>query len=242
MESASLRKSRQRVAVELCAGSLLLTAIAIMLSLPLGATLAALAVVAIIAALVLRFWPAASPLRGLGHANRVTYLRGLLIALIAGSLVVPEWLRAHALLCCVLSLLALLLDGVDGAVARRTQTASPFGAAFDMELDAFFVLVMSLACWLSARAGIWVLAIGLMRYALLAAAAAWPRLRGDVPPSFFAKLVCVIQLAALLLALAPWTPTAATAPVLATALLLLACSFGRDLIWLLGRQQHAQVS
>ncbi len=242
MESASLRKSRQRVAVELGAGSLLLAAIATMLSLPLGATLAALAVAAIIALLVLRFWTPGSALRGLGPANRLTYLRGLLIAAIAGCLVVPEWLRAHALPCCVLSLLALLLDGIDGAVARHTQTASPFGAAFDMELDAFFVLVMSLACWLSARAGVWVLAIGLMRYALLAAALAWPRLRGEVPPSFFAKLVCVIQLAALLLALAPWTPAALAAPLLAIALLLLICSFGRDLIWLLGRQQHAPLA
>ena len=38
---------------------------------------------------------------------------------------------------------ALALDGVDGQVARRTGTVSALGARFDMEVDAFLVLVLS---------------------------------------------------------------------------------------------------
>ena len=38
---------------------------------------------------------------------------------------------------------ALLLDAVDGQVARRTNTVSALGARFDMETDAFLVLVLS---------------------------------------------------------------------------------------------------
>ena len=39
--------------------------------------------------------------------------------------------------------MALLLDAVDGGVARRTGTVSGFGARFDMEVDAFLILVLS---------------------------------------------------------------------------------------------------
>ena len=35
-----------------------------------------------------------------------------------------------------LAAVALVLDAVDGRVARRTGTVSPFGARFDMEVDA----------------------------------------------------------------------------------------------------------
>ena len=42
-----------------------------------------------------------------------------------------------------LSAVALALDGVDGWWARRTGTCSAFGARFDMEVDAFLILVLS---------------------------------------------------------------------------------------------------
>ena len=45
----------------------------------------------------------------------------------------------------LLSSVALALDGVDGQVARRTRTVSALGARFDMEVDAFLVLVLSVA-------------------------------------------------------------------------------------------------
>ena len=43
----------------------------------------------------------------------------------------------------MLASVALILDGVDGKVARRTRNASAFGARFDMEVDAFLILVFS---------------------------------------------------------------------------------------------------
>ena len=42
-----------------------------------------------------------------------------------------------------LAVVALVLDAVDGWVARRTGTTSPLGARFDMEVDAFLILVLS---------------------------------------------------------------------------------------------------
>ena len=53
---------------------------------------------------------------------------------------------------------ALLLDWVDGQVARRTHTESAFGARFDMEVDAFLILVLSV--YVASTTGWWVLIIG----------------------------------------------------------------------------------
>ena len=69
-----------------------------------------------------------------------------------------------------LAVVALVLDGVDGWVARRTGTVSALGARFDMEVDAFLILVLSV--YVAGSVGPWVLAIGAARYAFWAAGAA----------------------------------------------------------------------
>ena len=82
----------------------------------------------------------------LGTANRITLLRGLLISLTAGFLceapggepavsTVLTWLPG------VLYLTAAVLDGVDGAWARRTKTTTPLGQALDVQFDALGVMV-----------------------------------------------------------------------------------------------------
>ena len=63
----------------------------------------------------------------------------------------------------------LVLDGVDGKVARARGETSAFGARFDMETDAALLLALSLAVPALGIAGWWALAIGGMRYAYVAA-------------------------------------------------------------------------
>ena len=90
-----------------------------------------------------------------------------------------------------MSAVALVLDDVDGRVARRTGTASPLGARFDMEVDAFLILVLSV--YVARSVGSWVLAIGLARYAYVAAGWVLPWLREPVPPRYWGKVVAAIQ-------------------------------------------------
>lgn len=126
------------------------------------------------------------------------------------------------------SALALALDAVDGLVARRTGTSSAFGARFDMEADAFLILVLSV--YTATNLGGWVLAIGVLRYAFLAAS--WPLtwLRAPLPPSFARKTVAALQGVLLLLAVPLPKPPATV--IVALALALLCGSFGRDILWL----------
>ena len=90
-----------------------------------------------------------------------------------------------------LAVVALALDAVDGWVARRTGTASPLGARFDGEVDAFLILVLSV--YVARSAGAWVLAIGAARYAFLAAGWLLPWMREPLPPRYWRKVVAATQ-------------------------------------------------
>lgn len=192
--------------------------------------LTAAATYLVMAALIGRFAP--DPRRGLGWANRVTLVRGVLVALLAGALVDPGLLARHATPFAGLAFLALALDGVDGWVARRTGTATAFGARFDMEVDAFLILVLCLALVALDKAGPWVLAIGAMRYAFVVAGAFHRWLGAPLPESLRRKAVCVWQVAALMLGLLPAVGPAATSWLAATALAGLIGSFSVDVAWL----------
>ncbi|WP_351222635.1 CDP-alcohol phosphatidyltransferase family protein [Streptomyces sp. NPDC002133] len=165
-----------------------------------------------------------------GPANRVTLARTTLVggvtALVAESFVS----RPPTVLLTALITVALVLDAVDGHVARRTGTESCFGARFDMEVDAFLILVLSVHVALSL--GAWVLVIGAMRYAFVAAARVLPWLRGPLPPSMARKTVAALQGIVLLVAAAGIVPRPAAYVAVLAALAALVWSFGRDMRWL----------
>ena len=164
-------------------------------------------------------------------ADRVTLLRAVLVALCA-VVAVPQLFigRATDFLLPVLGAVAFLLDGVDGAVARRTGTASAAGARFDAATDAALVLILSIAA--AAAVGPWILVLGAMYYGFVAAGFFRPRLREPLPPRASRKVIGAFQPLALLVALLPGIPAAAAAAVTALALALLTFSFTRDVLQL----------
>jgi phosphatidylglycerophosphate synthase len=170
----------------------------------------------------------------LGPADRITLARaalvGIIVALVAGRTTAGPTLIA-------VGSVALLLDGVDGKVARRTRTCSQFGARFDMEVDAFLILVLSLHVAFSL--GPWTLAIGGMRYAFVAVSWAAPWLRAELPSSFARKTVAASQGIILVAAGSGVLSYALSAASVAGALALLTWSFGRDIAWLwLNREER----
>jgi phosphatidylglycerophosphate synthase len=203
------------------ASGTLLAALAVGVGLgPVGLVVGATTAATLVAVL------AGSGVDELGPAGRVTLARGVLVvgvtALVADPVSIPELV--------VLATIALILDGVDGQVARRRGVVSPFGARFDMELDAFLLLVLSVH--VAGRLGAWVLLIGLLRYAFVAAGAVLPRLRGELPPRFSGKAVAAAQGVVLVVATADVLPALAATVLVAAALAALLWSFGRDVVWL----------
>jgi len=175
----------------------------------------------------------------LSSADRVTLVRAAVAALCAGLLFHGDTATALGWWLSALAGTALVLDGVDGWLARRTGTASPFGARFDMETDAFFILVLSGLVWQLDKVGPWVLAIGAMRYAFLAAAIVLPALNEPLFPSKRRQTVCVIQVVALVVCLLPAVGSGWATLIGAGALVALTYSFAVDTVWLLTRRTQA---
>lgn len=171
-----------------------------------------------------------SRLTSFGPANRVTLGRATLVGGVT-ALVADSFESSPPVSLLVgLTAVALLLDGVDGKVARRTGTTTALGARFDMEVDAFLILVLSV--YVSMDLGPWVLLIGSMRYVFVAAARLLPWLNAPLPPSTARKTVAALQGILLLLAGTGLLPHGADAGVVLLALTLLVWSFGRDVVWL----------
>jgi phosphatidylglycerophosphate synthase len=166
----------------------------------------------------------------LGPADWVTLARATLVGGVA-ALAADSFTRPVPVgVLFALAVLALVLDGVDGQVARRTGTASALGARFDVEIDAFLVLALSV--YATHPMGAWVLVIGLARYGFLAAAWVLPWLRRPLPPRFWRKVVAATQGVALAVAAARLLPDPLLVAGLAAVLVLLVESFGRDVRWL----------
>jgi phosphatidylglycerophosphate synthase len=95
---------------------------------------------------------------GVGAANAITLGRVALLGI--GAVVAERSLVALG----VLAFAAFVLDAVDGWVARRRGEASTFGARLDVEADAFAMIVLATALFVTRTAPFWVLAVGLVRF------------------------------------------------------------------------------
>jgi phosphatidylglycerophosphate synthase len=191
--------------------------------------------------LILYGLPAHGPHHVFGAANHATVARGVLVAFLAALLVerVDERVELVAL---GTASLAAVMDAVDGWLARRMRMDSAFGARFDMETDALFILVLSLWAWHLDKAGPWVIAGGLLRYLFLLGAALVPALRAPLPERFRRKAIAASQMITLLVVICPFVPARASAALAGAALLALSISFLIDTQWLLARSRAHRVS
>jgi phosphatidylglycerophosphate synthase len=101
-----------------------------------------------------------------------------------------------------------------------------------MEVDALLIMALAVLVVQFQKAGVWVLASGLMRYLFVAAAWVLPWMSRSLPLARRRQAVCVIQMSGLMLALAPFVPAPVSVWVAAVSLVVLAWSFWVDVRWL----------
>jgi len=199
-----------------------------------------------IGAVALRGLGAHAPHRRFGAANAVTAARAAIVALLLGvwgdaalMSAAPgaglRWALAG------LAAAAMISDGLDGWLARRTRLASEFGARFDMETDALLVLALALLVVATGQAGGFVLLSGALRYLFVAAGWAVPALAAPLPPSRRRKIICVLQTVLLTVALVPVVPPAVAQPICAAGLVLLLYSFAVDAVGALSRADKSPI-
>lgn len=163
--------------------------------------------------------------RVIGWANGVTWLR---ICATAGL----AWLSPGSPILLASAFAIFALDGVDGAIARATNTASPFGAELDKECDAFFVLMAGLLLWHQGTAGMWVLIPGMWRYVYSLVVALAREMR-PAPRSNWGRYSYSTSCLCLIAAL--WRETPMPLVLCAVATALISASFLRSLYYCLPR-------
>lgn len=175
-----------------------------------------------------------------GVANHVTLGRGVLVAWVAGFLVVA-WTERSGWLAWLPALLygaAAALDAVDGALARRADRVTVLGERLDMAFDAFGLLVASVVAVLAGQLPWWYLSVSFARYVFVAGI----RLReyralsvADLPQRTSRRVLAGLQMAFVAVALSPLvSPTLGRvgAAVFGGAVL---AGFVRDWLYVSGR-------
>jgi len=175
--------------------------------------------------------------RRFGPANRITLARGVLVGAVAAFIGNPGS-PSHAIWVTGIALIALVMDGLDGWVARRSGLESEYGAQLDMELDSLLMLTLSMLAWQWDRAGVWVLFCGLARYGFLLASRPWPWFSRPLPPAFRRKTCCVIGIGGLTACIWPWPWPEFGTGLAAVATIALALSFTIDIVWLAHRRKE----
>jgi phosphatidylglycerophosphate synthase len=171
----------------------------------------------------------------LGPASWVTLARATLAVGVATLAADSFTHDIPVALLVTLAAVALVLDAVDGWLARRTGMATELGARFDGEVDAFLILALSV--YVAPECGAWVLAIGAARYLFLAGEWLLPWMRAPLPPRRWRKLVAATQGVVLTVAASGVLPLPLAQGVLLAALALLMASMG-ECTWWLWRRRH----
>jgi len=169
-----------------------------------------------------------TPNGAFGWGNAVTTLR---FAVASSIGLVPESVPLWVLGATVLVVFAL--DGLDGWVARERGESSEFGSYFDMETDAYFVLLAGIVLVERGRYGAWVLVVGLLRYVYVLTLALVPARGGEQPRSSFGRHAFTCLMLGLTLGMVLGEPFGTVATALGCG--LVTASFLRSFYWSYGR-------
>lgn len=162
-----------------------------------------------------------TPEEQFGSANTVTALRlGLLGVLPPAAASGPVPLIG-------LGLLILASDGLDGWLARRGDLTSEFGAFFDKETDALFLLMLCALAAFRGRLPVWILGAGLLRYGFVLVLFVVPPADTTEERATWARYTYGGMVTALLASFCPYPALYRPLVALATGALVL--SFARSL-------------
>ncbi len=169
----------------------------------------------------------------LGWANTLTLLRGGLFAGLTGFLASPRPETGLAWLPAGLYTVGVLIDGLDGYIARRSNQVTRLGEILDMSMDGWGMLMASMVAVQYGQVPVWYLLVGLARYLYLGGLwlrqrLGWPIL--ELPPSMVRRPFAGLQMGFACVMLWPVFTPPATYHAAAVFSLPFLVSFMRD--WL----------
>ena len=171
-------------------------------------------------------------------ATWVTLARGWLLVPFAGLLFVAPVGETVAWISGGLFAVAALLDVVDGALARRTDSVSELGGRLDTEVDSLLVLLGAVAVVIAGSASVLFLAVGVARYAFVAGIR-WRRARGlpvsELDPSQRRRITGALVMVVIWLAILPVLSDEASRTAATIGAVTVLAGFARDWLFVSGR-------
>ncbi|HEY6528280.1 MAG TPA: CDP-alcohol phosphatidyltransferase family protein [Cellvibrionaceae bacterium] len=172
-----------------------------------------------------------APLKSLGLANWASLLRSVLIIFCGGFIGLAALPDALRWMPGILYTVAVILDGVDGWLARRFKQETVLGARLDTCFDAFGLLVAPIvACWLGALHPSYLLVSA--AYYVFQCALQWRRRRGLIchalPASKSRRIWAGLQMILVAIALLPMFTAQFTSHLGFAFMLPLLAGFLRD--------------
>ena len=132
----------------------------------------------------------------------------------------------------ILSTVSLIMDGLDGFIARKYNLVSKFGEIIDQESDNFLMLVISISLYLNKDIGLYVFFIPLYRYAFLVSMKKYDWLQRTLPSSQFRKIACVLTIVLMIMSQDVYFNYENTLFLVILSLFIITFSFSKDIIWL----------
>jgi phosphatidylglycerophosphate synthase len=165
-----------------------------------------------------------------GYANLLTMLRYILMLLIVVfSHIWPLWSLG------LLFSIPVLLDGLDGYLARRLNHATRFGALFDLETDSLFMTLTGMILYQRHIVGAWLLPAAYMRYFYVLAIAVLQLNRVQEKRTQFGPFIAFIMFVSLILEYL--FQSAATRIILFSASCLIVLSFVYSFIGVIAQRK-----
>jgi hypothetical protein len=165
--------------------------------------------------------------------GRVVLARAVLVGGVAALAVETTDPRPDPVLAIIVLAVAAVVVG--GFSARRSLSA--FDARFALEVEAFFV--MALSAFVATRLGVWVMAIGGIRYLFVVAGQVFPWLRAPLPVRTVRRVVAAAPGVVLTAVGTGLLPQALSVVLTALALAALIVSFADDVRWLYRHRAEA---
>jgi CDP-diacylglycerol--glycerol-3-phosphate 3-phosphatidyltransferase len=184
--------------------------------------------------------------RTLGLANGLTVTRGWLYASVAGFLlVVPPPGSAWRWVPVLFYGTGVLLDRLDGVVARTLGRRTVLGERLDLAFDTLGFLVAPLVGVVWGQLPVWYLSISAARY--LFRLGCWTRRRrghpvGELPESRVRRPLAALQMVVVTVALLPVAPATLVRPTATVAMLPSLAVFLRDYLAVTGRFAEAKAN
>lgn len=180
-------------------------------------------------------------------ASYITYVRSILMILML-SIILNTYMHPDIFykfykneLFLYMALISLILDGIDGLLARCLYQVTEFGEYFDQEADTIFMIVLVLSLYFNYDSTIIIFLIPLYRYLFLLMQKRYRWMKRKLTDSFRRKFICLMTILILILCHLGFLGEALIMNLSLLAIFIITFSFVKDIIWLYERKNNEYI-